>query len=240
MAAAWLVALSVTACGGPHAQTGVSPETAISRGKADFLQGRFRQALEHFRRAEGLLPPRVDAVAEVRMHIGECRFQLGEYLESAQVFRRVADEFSAHRLAPRALERAADANAELWRRPELDPTYGEAALAIYREVRARYPESDAAVRAARKIQQLNDEFAEKDFKTALFYLQRGAYDPAILYLRMLVANYPQATLVPDALLRLVEAYREIGYLEELAETCAYLRRTHPGLNGLAERCPGEP
>lgn len=236
---AGLALLLAAACGGPRAQTGVSPEQALSRGQAEFQRGRFRQALEHFRRAEVLLPPRVDAVAEVRMYIAESRFQLREYLESAQAFRRIADDFPGHALAPRAIERAGDANAELWRRPELDPTYGEAALSLYRELVARYPESEAAVRARAKVQHLNDQFAEKDFKTGLFYLQRGAYDSAILYLRQLVARYPQAALVPDALLKLVEAYREIGYREELAETCAHLRRTHPGLNGLAEHCPAE-
>ena len=55
-----------------------------------------------------------------------------------------------------------------------------------------------------------------------------------------VFEFPEATLVPDALLRLVDVYRAIGYREEIAETCEHLRRYHPRARGLAERCPASP
>ena len=45
----------------------------------------------------------------------------------------VSDETPNSPLAPLALERAGDVYADLWRRPELDPTYGQTALATYRE-----------------------------------------------------------------------------------------------------------
>ena len=42
----------------------------------------------------------------------------------------------------------------------------------------------------------------------------------------------------DALLRLADSYRAIGYADELKETCAHLRRFFPRTDGLDRSCRG--
>ena len=54
-------------------------------------------------------------------------------------FRKVSDDTPNDPLAPEALLRAGDVYADLWRRPELDPSYGQTALATYQELLNRYP-----------------------------------------------------------------------------------------------------
>ena len=75
------------------------------------------------------------------------------------------------------------------------------------------------------------------FKAARYYLRLKAYDSAIIYLRDLLATYPQASIAPQALARLIGAYRELGYLEDVRETCEYLRRFHPDAPEADEACP---
>ncbi len=65
-------------------------------------------------------------------------------------------------IAPEALLRVGDVYADLWRRPELDPTYGQTALATYQELLNRYPAAAAAKRAQLRIAELNERFAYKD------------------------------------------------------------------------------
>ena len=127
----------------------------------------------------------------------------------------------------------------MWRRAELDPTYGETALSIYQELTGRYPESDAAARARPHVRRLQNQFAEKSYKNGMFYLRRKAFDSAIIYFKDVIATYPDAALAPDALLRLVDSYRAIGYKDELQETCAHLRRFYPQAAGLAKSCPAD-
>ena len=45
--------------------------------------------------------------------------------------------------------------------------------------------------------------------------------------------------VPDALMRLVDSYRVIGYGDERKETCAHLRRFFPQTEGLDKSCPAD-
>src|SRR2546427_92246 len=122
--------------------------------------------------------------------------------------------------------------------PQLQPNVElERALAIYQELAGRYPDSEAAARARLHVVRLQNQFAEKTYKNGMFYLRRKAYDSAIIYFKDVIANYPNAGRTPDALLRLVDSYRAIGYMEELQETCVHLRRFYPYATGLGRRCP---
>jgi outer membrane protein assembly factor BamD len=203
----------------------------------EFHRGKFRQAQTTLQRLTFEFGPGQPELAQVRYYLAECSFQLAEYIQAAADFRRVADDFSTSEYAPTALLRAGDANLRLWRRAELDPSYGETALALYQELAGRYPDSDAAARARPHVRRLEDQFAEKAFKTGVFYMRRKAFDSAIIYFKDVIANYPTASRAPDALLKLVDSYQAIGYTQELQETCAHLRRYYPNAARLDRSCP---
>jgi|SRR5919108_1215541 outer membrane protein assembly factor BamD len=213
------------------------PDVELERAMSAFRHGDFRRAQFQLQRLTFEFGPGQPELAQVNYYLAECAFQLGDHAQAATDFRKVADEFSTTEYAPLALLRAGDANLRLWRRPELDPTSGETALAIYQELAGRYPDSDAAARARIHVIRLQNQFAEKTYKTGMFYLRRKAYDSAIIYFKDVIANYPSAKRAPDALLRLVDSYRAIGYKEELQETCAHLRRFYPNATGLDRSCP---
>lgn len=177
---------------------------------------------------------------EISYLTGEALFQTGAYAEASSQFRQVSDHFPESPYAPMALLRAGDANMRLWRLPQLDPTYGEIALAVYQELSGRYPESSAAARAATHVQRLRSWLAEKSYRNGMFYLRRKAYDSAILYFKEVVAGYSDTRWASPALLRLVDSYLAIGYIEERKETCDHLRRFFPGVTIAAGKCPAAP
>jgi outer membrane protein assembly factor BamD len=185
-------------------------------------------------------PPGDPRIARAHFYLGEALFAQGRHLEAAREFRRTSDETPNNPLASMALLRLGDVYADLWRRPELDPTYGQTALSTYQELLNRYPGSDAAKRAQQRIEDLNERFATKTYKAALFYFRLKAYDSAILYLKDLVATYPKAGVVPAALVKLVQAYKALGYREDVQETCGYIRRFHPRALQSSEVCPRVP
>ena len=105
------------------------------------------------------------------------------------------------------------------------------------ELIARDPQSEAAASAQERLADLANKFALKDLKTGRFYERLNAYDSAIIYYRSVVANYPNSRYAPEALMRLVRVYREIGYEEDARDTCAHLYRFHDEAEGLREVCP---
>jgi len=219
------------------ARPAVQPEVELERAMRLFRRGEFRKAQLIFQRLTFEFSVTQEELAQARYYLAECSFQLGDHVQAASDFRKVADEFSTSPYAPTALLRAGDANLRLWHRPELDPTYGETALAIYQELTGRFPDSDAAARARPHVRRLENQFADKTYKNGMFYLRRKAFDSAIIYFKDVIANYPNAQRAPDALLRLVDSYRAIGYTQEVQETCEHLRRFYPNASRLAASCP---
>jgi outer membrane protein assembly factor BamD len=234
-----LIGLTVLAAchQGPRVTPAPDPAADLAKARQQFRRGDFRRAMVTLRRLSFELGPAQPELAEVRYYLAECYFQTGDRLQAAQEFRQVAEGYATSEYAPVALLRAGDANLRLWKRPELDPTYGETALAIYQELAGRYPDTDAAARAQRHVQQLKEWFADKVYKNGMFYFKRRAFDSAIIYFKNLIANYPDTPRAPEALLRLVDSYRAIGYADERKEACAHVRRYYPRAPGVERTCP---
>jgi outer membrane protein assembly factor BamD len=217
-----------------------SPRTIDSlwtAGQRAFNGGRWGDANKIFTRLSTSMPVTDPRLTRMQFYRGEIELAMGNELDAVRQFRRVADETPDDSLAPDALLRAADAYSYLWRRPELDPTYGQTALTVYQEIEGRYPGTPAARRAADRIRQLNDRFAVKEYANSLYYFRYKAYDSAILMLRALIAQYPRAPIVPSALEKLVLSYRALGYQEDFKETCDYIARFFPTSQGPRRLCP---
>ena len=244
-------ALVIAGCGGGRSAEAGGSSSAIpakaegaSAREVDSLfrlaesrirHGKWGDAIEHLERLLLEFSPGDSRIPQARYFLGEAKLAIGSHLEAAREFRRVSDDTPNDRLAPEALLRVGDVYADLWRRPELDPSYGQTALATYQELLNRYPNTPAAARAQERIDELQERFAYKQYRAGLFYFKLKAYDSAILYLRGVVATYPRTSVAPDAALKLVEAYRRLGYQEDVKETCGYLRRFHP--NAVRGRSP---
>src|SRR5690349_19037671 len=250
----WCCLGCLVACAGRGSQNSRAAPAPVSAGTAsaaelDTLWKQCQTAIRHGKwgDAEKLLnravlefEPGDPRVPQAHFYLGEALFAQGSQLEAAREFRKTSDETPNDPLAPEALLRLGDVYADLWRRPELDPTYGQTALSTYQELLNRYPESAAAKRAQLRINELNERFAYKEYKAAVFYFRLKAYDSAILYLKDLVATYPKTTVVPDALVKLVQAYKALGYREDVQETCGYIQRFHPSAPRVREVCPAKP
>ena len=205
-----------------------------------FNRANMSKVREVFTRLSGTMQPGDNRLPRLHFMMGEVEMSDGNELQAIREFRRVSDETPEDSLASDALLRAGEAYANLWKRPELDPTYGTTALGVFQEVSTRYPGTTAAKRAAARVKELQDRFAYKEYQNALFYYKFKAYDPAILTLRNLVATYPNAPIVPAALETLVLSYQKLGYKEDIKETCNYITQFFPQPTGPRRLCPKEP
>ena len=247
--AAWtLVLVLLAACGG-GSRPETTPETTALRAteaQLDSLWGRASAALEEedWNEAAVLherllleLPRRDARLPRARLRLGDARLGQKSFLQAVREYRRTADDYPTDSLAPMGLLKAGDAYARLWRRPELDPTYGTQAIATWQELLTRYPASPVADSARARIAGLNEWFALKAYKAGEFYLKYKAYDSAIIYLSDLVVRYPQAEIAPEAMAKLIGAYRRLGYEEDVTEKCGYFRLNYPDAPDLEATCP---
>jgi len=208
-----------------------------NKGLRAFRKGAYSSAEKDLQQALFEFGPGDPRIPEAHFYLGESYFGGGSQLQAVREFRKVSDDFPSNPLAPDALYRAGDAYAALWRKPQLDPTYGRSAIATYTELLNRYPDSPAAAKARVQLADLSAKFAYKEWENAKYYLRQKAYDSAILYMKSLVATYPNTPSAQQALVQLVHTYRTLGYVEDADEMCGALRQYHPDTKDLDELCP---
>jgi outer membrane protein assembly factor BamD len=161
-----------------------------------------------------------------------------EHLLAAQSYTRLYESFPDDTSADDAALEAARSYRRLWRKPVLDATYGETALATYNTLLGLFPASEHADAARAEIFELEEWFASKNFETGRYYFRRKAFDSAIIYLKTVIDRWPHVPRARDAMLLLADTYRVIKYREDLNEVCAAIRRQYPGDAAVEKPCAG--
>lgn len=102
------------------------------------------------------------------------------------------------------------------------------ALDSFEEVTRRFPTSKYARDARLKIDLTRNHLAGKEMSIGRWYLTRGQYLAAINRFQRVVEQYDTTDQVPEALLRLTEAYVALGLKQEAKRTAAVLGYNYPG------------
>lgn len=101
------------------------------------------------------------------------------------------------------------------------------AIAAFDELIRRWPTSEYADTARRRVSVARDQLAGKEMQVGRFYLQRKDYTGAINRFRIVVSSYQQTRHIEEALHRLVEAYLSLGITGEAQTAAAILGNNYP-------------
>jgi outer membrane protein assembly factor BamD len=234
-------AAALTACRGNfRVNRFPSNESLYAAGLQEYQKKKWANAILAFEKLTTDLPARDTLLPRAYWYLGSAHDRQKEHLLAAQSFTRLFESFPDDTLADDAALEASRSYKRLWRKPVLDATYGELAQATYNSLLGLYPTSDHAETARRELLELEQWFATKNYETGLFYFRRKAYDSAIIYFKYVIERWPHVPRARDGLLRLAESYRAIRYREDFGETCAILRRSHPGDPEVGRVCNGAP
>jgi outer membrane protein assembly factor BamD len=101
------------------------------------------------------------------------------------------------------------------------------AMAAFEEVIRKYPTSEYAVSAKRRIDVARDQMAAKDMMIGRYYMDRRDYAGAINRFKIVVTRHQTTRHVEEALLRLTEAYLSLGIVGEAQTSAAVLGHNFP-------------
>ena len=99
---------------------------------------------------------------------------------------------------------------DMARRP---PSDAEAAVTAFGTVVQKYPKSDYAHDARRRMVYLRNRLAEYEMNVARYYIKRGAYLAASQRAQRAVEKYDGAPAVREALAVIIESYDRLGLTE---------------------------
>jgi len=236
-----LAAILVVGC---HHKPGFEPlkfashQALFDASLGELRKHKWSHAVAGFEKLTTDLPARDPLLPESYYYLGEAHMGSKEYILAAQSYSRVAENFPEDTLADRATYKTGVAYAKLWRRPGLDPEYGETSRSTFQSFLAAYPDSPLHDSAQKQIDRLDEWFAIKGYNNGVTYYKRKAYDSGIIYFRDVVKQYPKTDAARKSQIRLVQSYRAIKYKEDVAETCGSLEKAHPSDKDVAKVCRG--
>lgn len=215
-------------------------EKLFQAGLREFQRRKWDNAITAFEKLTLELPARDSLLPRSYWYLATAHERQGDHLLAAQSYSKLVESFPDDTLSDDSALEAARSYAKLWRKPTLDPTYGETALATYNTLIGLYPTSPLLPVAQRELYDIENKFAIKNYEAGMFYFRRKAYDSAIIYFKDVLARYPNAPETRVASVRLVEAYRAIRYREDATELCTSIRQKYPNDGEVSRACSGIP
>ena len=103
----------------------------------------------------------------------------------------------------------------------------EKALQALDEVVRKYPNTEYATSAKRKMEMARDQLAGKEMDTARYYQKKRDYIAAINRFKVVITQYQTTRHVEEALMRLTESYMTLGIVNEAQTAAAVLGHNFP-------------
>lgn len=205
-----------------------------------FTHHHWDDAVTGFEKLTTDLPPRDSLLPRSYWYLAAAHEHIGEHLLAAQSFSRLYESFPEDTLADDAALESARSYARMWRKPQLDPTYGTTALEAYNTLVGLYPSSPLIPQAQKEIGDLENKFAIKDYDAGMYYFRHKFYDSGLIYFQDAVTKYASSPTAHDAALRMVESYKAVHYLDDASDLCGKLRQQFPGDREVTKVCTGVP
>ncbi|MGC1350562.1 MAG: outer membrane protein assembly factor BamD [Xanthobacteraceae bacterium] len=108
-----------------------------------------------------------------------------------------------------------------------DQARADKAVGALEEVVRKYPDTEYALNAKKKIDMARDQLAGKEMEIGRFYMKKRDFTGAINRFKVVVTHYQTTREVEEALERLTEAYIALGILDEAQTAAAVLGHNFP-------------
>src|ERR1700730_16172907 len=108
-----------------------------------------------------------------------------------------------------------------------DQARADKAITSLEEVVRKYPDSEYATAAKKKIDRARDQLAGKEMEIGRFYMNKRDFIGAINRFKVVVTHFQTTREVEEALERLTEAYIALGILDEAQTAAAVLGHNFP-------------
>jgi outer membrane protein assembly factor BamD len=232
LAAAGVLALAVglaSGCGSTDEEAYVERpvDDLYNDGMDNMEAGDYAKAAKLFDEVERQHPYSPWAV-QAQLMTAYAHYQANEYDDAVLAADRFIELQPAHPDVPYAYYLKGLSYYERISTVDRDQEMTEQARKVFEDLIARYPDSAYSRDARIKLDLTIDHLAGKEMEIGRFYLKRKYYLAAINRFRTVVDRYQTTTHVPEALLRLTEAYTALGLDQEARKTAAVLGHNFPG------------
>ncbi len=213
------LALSFLGCSSSKELSNLSAEDRFEIGKQKFDKKKYVDAIEDFKYI--LLQYPGSAIADdAQFYLAECYYNRGEYLLASSEYENLIQNYPSSEYVLMARYKIGLCYYNLSPKSQLDQTYTYKAIDALQGFIEYHPTSDLVPSAERKIHELINKLAKRDYETGLFYMRREFYKAAMIYFDSIIERYPDSD------------YLELAYAGKIE--CLLKRRDYNEVVKIAE------
>ncbi|MGE5353005.1 MAG: outer membrane protein assembly factor BamD [Acidobacteriota bacterium] len=221
-----LVILSVAlwGCSSTVNTTNMNADEHLNYAMKLFNDGDYQESINEFQ-AILLQFPGSTVTDQAQYYLAESHFKRGEYILAAYEYSRLIKDIPASKLVPQAQFQLAESYYKLSPDFQLDQRYTNKSIEEFQAFVDFFPTDPRVPEAEKKIKELNDKLAEKEFHTAEIYEKMEYYDAAIYYYNIVTDTYHDSKFAPDAQFNKIRTLVQIKENKTaLKEIASFLQR----------------
>lgn len=204
----------------------IPAETLYDEGLALRAQGKLSAASKKFEELDRLYPYSEYAKKSL-VNMAYLNYSRGKYTEAVSAAQRFLTLFPGSEDAAYALYIVGQSYFKQMPDITRDQSMTEKAASAFNELLQRYPDSEYAEDAEKKLRITHDQLGGKEMQVGRFYLERRNYVAAINRFKAVVLRYQTTRHVEEALFRLTESYYALGVVSEAQTAAAVLGHNFP-------------
>lgn len=234
-AVAVILAASLAGCGSTGSLFGGDDSIKSDNRPADVIykeaeeklaNGSSTKAAELFERIDQIYPYSEESKKATLM-AAVAYEKAGKGPEAVAAARRFLQMHPGAKEAPQAQQIIASSYFERVSSPSRDQGETKKAIAELETLIQRYPNSEYAAEAKRRIKLSKDTLAASEMNVGRYWQKKGNYLAAINRFKTVVTDYQQTAHVEEALMRLTECYMALGIVNEAQTAAAVLGTNYP-------------
>jgi outer membrane protein assembly factor BamD len=227
--AALTVVAALAGCASGDAARALNPDPPSKMfADADALQskGKFEDAAKKFEDVDREHPYSPEARRSIVM-AAYAYYKAGKLPEAIASAERYTTMHPGTKEAPLAHHIIAESYFEQMKQPNRDQDSTRKALAQFKILKTRYPESTYAQKADNQIRLCEDTLAAQEMDVGRYYLDKNNHLAAINRFKVVVTDYQTTAHVEEALYRLTASYLALGIASEAQNAAAVLGHNFP-------------
>jgi len=190
--------LLVGGCGGGAYLPEGSAEEQLAAAHRLLERGKERKALEAFQ-AIARSHPGTEYEEEARFGLARCHRKMEDYPTAIQEYQTFRRRYPRSDLVDDAAFEIGLCYAEQRRKPEYDPAMNQQAIDHFNNFLAEFPESEWVERAQEELVSARTHMARKALANGITYRKLRKQKAALFYFDLVLTDYPDTPVVPEAL-----------------------------------------
>lgn len=221
-----LIILLLIGCSTTKKEEIHSADELFEKAKFEFQRKKFEDAEKYFDLLK-LQFPASQYADDAQFYLGEINFERGDYIMAAFHYSTLRRWYPASEYSKNALFKTALSYYKLSPPFDREQEYTFKAIEYFLEFQNTYPNDSLISVVNSYLKELRNKLAYRNFFTATLYYKWQSPKSALIYLDIVLDEYPDTDYAEDALWLKIQIYRERGLFLDLEELLEKYKKMFP-------------